>query len=965
MEKSSPPSISSQGCSTGYSLFDEKDGDSPFAFSHTILSSLLCFWPLGQTTSSSRTTPSLLLCGESGCGKSYVWKKTVSFLREERRRVQFRFSGCASEEKMQIEKSKRHNFMQFSSSITPSLASFVPPEVVVIQPSLSKASLYASSSNSHGAYGLTPLRRLLQKEVYAQCRCDNAPCVWLPSSGSNVKNHEGKKLEGEDEVHFTQESSQKAKGFFSPRSSSTSSGKCILVVLDHLELFCLGMEECDPERDPTEMSTVNGLPSTTGKTDGLSSSSVFPHASLLTDICTLLKDSPPLFSPEELMMLGIQRVVVVGAFSGVPENVPPVVRRSFSTFVHLSTPVEKERFDFFMRYISADSLSEGATQTPLDSEVHPRHKASSFQDSPFESADEREVAEKASKRKKALIFSRCLASALALRSGGITYQGLTEIVRSNASLLSFSPLPWWNEFEILDGASQSQETTVSALITPTRMTQEESSCGSSQHFCSPSSYYRIFSFAQHIVQEFQQSHSIAASQFRSRSGYVDVQVTRWNDIAGLHEAKKELQQTALRPLKFESIYRQFGVRPSTGILLYGPPGTGKTMLAKAMATELNASFVYMDLPALIKAEVGESERRLSDFFAVAKERSPAVLFMDELQAAFGVRYSTSHMDPTTGCKGNWSAATHHESRLVSHFLQCMDQAREDWTACVVVVGATNVIHQLDPLLLRAGRLDTHIRVPLPDEEARTELIRRVVYGEWSSWFAVSPSTFIDGDGSKVSSTDRVNEERRKAWSLTLSLKGIPILREEQPLPLQDHKKQESRTPFFNGEVNSWMSASTAVREAVAALQEELTVLLVRHSSQLSGAELRNATTMFAVDYLQFVLLPVLEKELNGNSSNCTTISHIDSNNDICLIVFDSMVETASIQKAGMSLLENPQQDVLAAVLDEEASFDDERITESRTRKNVQVTLRGNVVDCVKKAIQLQRDAKAHGTSYYE
>lgn len=965
MEEDSPPPISSLGYSTGSSLLDEKGEVSPFAFSHTLLSSLLCFWPLGQTTSSSRTTPSVLLCGESGCGKSYVWKKAVSFLREERRYAQPCFSGCARKEKMQNERSGRHDFTQSSSSIIPSFASFVSPEVVVIQPSLSKASLYTSSSNSDGAYALTPLRQLIQKEVYAQCRCDNAPLVVLPSHGSTVRDHREKKKEEKKEKRLSPQSSHKEKDFFSTCTSSTSSGKSILVVLDHLELFCLGMEECDPERDPTEMSAVNGRSSATGKEDGFSSGSVFPHASLLTDICTLLKDAPPLFNLEELMMLGIQRVVVVGAFSGVPEHVPPVVRRSFSTVVHLSTPVEKERFDFFMRCISDSSSSKDAPESHFVSKVHPRHKAPSLQDPPFESVDEREATEKEYKRKIALVFSSSLASALALRSGGITYQGLTEMVRLHVSPLSCSSLPWWNEFEDLDDTSQSQRTTVSALIAPTRMAQEERVSRSSRHFCSSSSYYRVFSFAQHIVQNFQQSHSIAASQFRSRAGYVDVQVTKWSDIAGLHEAKKELHQTALRPLKFESIYRQFGVRPSTGVLLYGPPGTGKTMLAKAMATELNASFVYMDLPALIKAEVGESEKRLSDFFAVAKERSPAVLFMDELQAAFGVRYSTSNIEPTTGSKGHWSAATHHESRLVSHLLQCMDQAREDWSACVVVVGATNVIQQLDPLLLRAGRLDTHIRVPLPDEEARTELIRRVVYGEWSSWFAVSSSTFTDGGVSKVNNTDRVNEERRKAWRFALSLKGILTQNEEQPLPLQDHKKQDSKTPFFNHDENSWMCMSTVVREAVAALQEELTILFVRHSNQLSGAELRNATTMFAVDYLQFVLLPLLEKELSGDSSSCTTISRINSKNDICLTVFDSMVGTASIQKTGISLLENPLQDVLAVVLDEKVDYDAEGMTESRTRKTVHVTLRSTVVDCVKKAIQLQRDAKARGTSFYE
>ncbi|RNE95014.1 putative ATPase, partial [Trypanosoma conorhini] len=132
------------------------------------------------------------------------------------------------------------------------------------------------------------------------------------------------------------------------------------------------------------------------------------------------------------------------------------------------------------------------------------------------------------------------------------------------------------------------------------------------------------------------------------AGYVDVQETRWGDIAGLDAVKATLQRLVPRPLRSTATYRRFGVRPSTGVLLYGPPGTGKTMLARAMATELSASFVYIDLPQLMQAEVGESERRLREFFDAARERSPAVMFIDELQAAFGARRGSG---PVSGGRG--------------------------------------------------------------------------------------------------------------------------------------------------------------------------------------------------------------------------------------------------------------------------------------------------------------------------
>ncbi|CCW68673.1 unnamed protein product [Phytomonas sp. Hart1] len=195
--------------------------------------------------------------------------------------------------------------------------------------------------------------------------------------------------------------------------------------------------------------------------------------------------------------------------------------------------------------------------------------------------------------------------------------------------------------------------------------------------------------------------------------------------------KETLQALVTRPLRYRQIYRQAGVAPSTGVLLHGPPGTGKTMLAKAMATELNAAFLYLDLPELVQSAVGESERRLNEFVSLARERSPAIMFMDELQAAFGVRYAGGE---SPGLSQGHSA---HDARLVAHLLYLLDEIHADEDHVVVFVGATNVVDMLDPLLLRPGRLDTHIAVPLPDTTARASLVRHVINGEWSSWMTSS------------------------------------------------------------------------------------------------------------------------------------------------------------------------------------------------------------------------------------
>lgn len=123
---------------------------------------------------------------------------------------------------------------------------------------------------------------------------------------------------------------------------------------------------------------------------------------------------------------------------------------------------------------------------------------------------------------------------------------------------------------------------------------------------------------------------------------------RWNDIGGLHDAKKALEESAVWVYKHADAYKRLGIRPSKGVLLFGPPGTGKTLLAKAVATESSANFLPVSIPDLIKGEVGESEKAVSRIFQTAIRCSPCVIFLDELEAIFSSRDTSGDVGRKVG-----------------------------------------------------------------------------------------------------------------------------------------------------------------------------------------------------------------------------------------------------------------------------------------------------------------------------
>jgi transitional endoplasmic reticulum ATPase len=190
----------------------------------------------------------------------------------------------------------------------------------------------------------------------------------------------------------------------------------------------------------------------------------------------------------------------------------------------------------------------------------------------------------------------------------------------------------------------------------------------------------------------------------------EVQIQRpnvkWDEIGGLEEVKEELSEAIEWPLKHADLFRQADVVPPKGLLLYGPPGTGKTMIAKAVATTSESNFISVKGPELISKWVGESEKGVREVFRKARQASPCIVFFDEVDA----------IAPRRGR----SEDSHVTERVISQMLTEMD-GLEDLKG-VVVIGATNRPDIIDEALLRPGRFDRILEVPLPDKDARRQIL---------------------------------------------------------------------------------------------------------------------------------------------------------------------------------------------------------------------------------------------------
>jgi transitional endoplasmic reticulum ATPase len=192
-----------------------------------------------------------------------------------------------------------------------------------------------------------------------------------------------------------------------------------------------------------------------------------------------------------------------------------------------------------------------------------------------------------------------------------------------------------------------------------------------------------------------------------REVFVEVPDVGWEDIGGLLNEKSEIQHSIELPLKHPKFFSYMGARQPKGILLFGPPGTGKTLLAKAVAHEAQANFISIKGPELLSKWVGESEKGIREVFRKARQAAPSIIFFDEVDSIAPVRGKSFDSGVT--------------ERMISQLLTELDGLEE--LKGVVVIAATNRPDMIDPALLRPGRFDKIIRIGLPEEESRLEILR--------------------------------------------------------------------------------------------------------------------------------------------------------------------------------------------------------------------------------------------------
>jgi len=265
-----------------------------------------------------------------------------------------------------------------------------------------------------------------------------------------------------------------------------------------------------------------------------------------------------------------------------------------------------------------------------------------------------------------------------------------------------------------------------------------------------------------------------------REVFVEVPDVRWDDVGGHATLKEKLIESVEWPLQYPHLFEQAGTRPPRGILLSGPPGCGKTLLAKAIANESKVNFISVKGPALLSKYVGESEQAVREVFRKARQASPCIIFFDEIDALVPSR-------------GGGSTESHVAERVLSQFLAEFDGIEE--LKGVLVLGATNRSDILDPAVLRPGRFDEVIEIPIPEQSDREEIFR-------------------------------------------VHMRNKPLEQGIDPVDLA------SRTEGFSGaEIASVCNkaAFKAVRRAVAALKkspdEEVTILITRADVEAALAEL--------------------------------------------------------------------------------------------------------------------------------
>uniref|UniRef100_A0A9J7Y6X2 Proteasome 26S subunit, ATPase 3 n=1 Tax=Cyprinus carpio carpio TaxID=630221 RepID=A0A9J7Y6X2_CYPCA len=184
---------------------------------------------------------------------------------------------------------------------------------------------------------------------------------------------------------------------------------------------------------------------------------------------------------------------------------------------------------------------------------------------------------------------------------------------------------------------------------------------------------------------------------------------QYSDIGGLDKQIQELVEAIVLPMNHKEKFENLGIQPPKGVLMYGPPGTGKTLLARACAAQTKATFLKLAGPQLVQMFIGDGAKLVRDAFALAKEKAPSIIFIDELDAIGTKRFDSE------------KAGDREVQRTMLELLNQLDGFQPNMQ--VKVIAATNRVDILDPALLRSGRLDRKIEFPMPNEEARARIMQ--------------------------------------------------------------------------------------------------------------------------------------------------------------------------------------------------------------------------------------------------
>lgn len=214
----------------------------------------------------------------------------------------------------------------------------------------------------------------------------------------------------------------------------------------------------------------------------------------------------------------------------------------------------------------------------------------------------------------------------------------------------------------------------------------------------------------------------------------------YTDIGGLDKQIEELVEAIVLPMQQEQKFKNLGIKPPKGALMYGPPGTGKTLLARACAAQTDACYLKLAGPSLVQMFIGDGAKLVRDAFALARDKAPAIIFIDELDAIGTKRFDSD------------KSGDREVQRTMLELLNQLDGFSSDER--IKVIAATNRIDILDPALLRSGRLDRKIEFPLPNEEARARIMEI-----HSRKMAVGPNVNFD---ELARSTDEMNGAQLKA-----------------------------------------------------------------------------------------------------------------------------------------------------------------------------------------------------------